>query len=193
MKRPGILIVALWLGLSTGGFAQTLSVGASFGLFFPESETYRSVYGQSLPFDLEVRLGLSRYLGLTAGVGYIADSGQAINRNQGQDSYPVRFRMVSFPFSVYFLVPLDGFSLFAGAGMSVHSFEEEWQTVPLSHTGDSTKPMVYAGAEYRFLERLAARLTLRYETISAGRNPFLADEINLGGLTVLAGVTVRIF
>ena len=193
MKRRAILIVALWLGLSAGLFAQTLSVGVSAGLFFPGNETYQDVYGNSLPLDLDVRLGLTRYLGLAAGVSYVEDSGQAVNVNKGQDSYPVRFRMVSFPFSVYLLVPLDDFSLFAGAGMSVHSFKEEWQTVALSHKGDSTKPLVYAGAEYRFLQRVAARLTLRYETIRAGKNPFLADGINLGGLTLLAGISVRIF
>ena len=193
MKKPGILIGALVLSLSAGVYAQTLSLGVSSGLFFPGDKTYRDVYGKSVPLDFEVRLGLFKYLGLAAGMSYIRDAGQAINVNQGQDVYSVRFRMVSFPLSAYLLFPLNGISLLAGAGMSVHSYEETWQTVPLKHKGNRTKPFVYAGVEYRVLPRVAARLTLRYETIGSGKNPFLANEINLGGLSLLTGVSVRVF
>lgn len=193
MKRTGILIGALWLGLCANARSQSLSLGLAAGGFFPREQTYRDVYGSSFPLEFEVRFGLIKNLGLAAGVSYINDSGQALNIGQGQDSYAVRFKMVSIPLSAYLLFPLNGLSLFGGAGASVHSYEETWQTVSISNTGNTTKPFIYAGVEFRVLSRVSARLTLRYENIDAGENPALAREINLGGLTLLAGVSVRIF
>lgn len=192
MKRPGILIGAILLGLGVNAGAQSLSLGLGAGGFFPQSQTYRDIYGSGFPVDFELRLGLFRNLGLAAGVSYISDSGEALNIDQGQDSYPVRFRMVSFPVSAYLLFPLNGVSLLGGAGVSVHSYEETWQTTSISFKGNTTKPFVYGGVEFRVLPGVAARLTLRYETINAGKNSSLADEINLGGLTVQVGVSVRV-
>ena len=193
MKKAGLVLVAGWLGLCAHGYAQTVSVGVSSGLFFPQEKTYRDIYGNSLPVEVELRAGLTGNLGFAAGIGYLGDSGQALNINQGPDRYPVRFRRFSFPVSVVLLLPMNDVSLFAGAGMSLHSYEEKWQTAALTHKGTKIKPLAYAGVEYRLLPRLAARLSLRYETISAGKNPSLAKEINLGGLTVLGGVSLKIF
>ncbi len=193
MKRPGILIGALLICLGVSARAQSLSLGLGAGGFFPKSQTYRDIYGSGFPIDFELRVGLFRNLGLAAGISYISDSGEALNIDQGPDSYPVRFRMVSFPVSAFLLFPLNGVSLLGGAGVSVHSYEETWQTTSISFKGNTTKPFVYGGIEFRVLPGVAARLTLRYETINAGKNPSLADEINLGGLTVQAGVSVRVF
>jgi opacity protein-like surface antigen len=193
VRRAGILVGAICLGLCANAHSQSLSLGLSSGGFFPKEQTYRDIYGASLPLEFEVRVGLFKNLGLAAGVSYVGDSGEALNIDQGQDSYPVRFRMVSFPLSAFLLFPLNGVSLLGGAGVSFHSYEETWQTVSISNKGNSTKPFVYGGVEFRVLSRVAARLTLRYETISSGENPLLANEINLGGLTVLAGVSVRVF
>ena len=193
MRRAGILAGAMCLGLCANAHSQSLALGLFSGGFFPKEQTYRDIYGASLPLEFEFRLGLFKNLGLAAGVSYVGDSGEALNVDQGQDSYPVRFRMVSFPLSAFLLFPLNGVSLLGGAGVSFHSYEETWQTVSISHEGNSTKPFIYGGLEFRLLARVAARLTLRYENISSGENPLLANEINLGGLTLLAGVSVRIF
>ena len=193
MRRAGILAGAMCLGLCANAHSQSLALGLFSGGFFPKEQTYRDIYGASLPLEFEFRLGLFKNLGLAAGVSYVGDSGEALNVDQGQDSYPVRFRMVSFPLSAFLLFPLNGVSLLGGAGVSFHSYEETWQTVSISHEGNSTKPFIYGGVEFRLLARVAARLTLRYENISSGENPLLANEINLGGLTLLAGVSVRIF
>jgi len=193
LKKAGVILVVGWLVLWAHGYAQTISVGVSSGIFFPQEKTYRDIYGTSLPVEIEVRAGLARYLGFAAGIGYLGDSGQALNINQGPDRYPVRFRKFSFPLSVVLLFPMNELSLFAGAGMSLHSYEEKWQTTTLTHKGTKIKPMAYAGVEYRLLPRLAARLSLRYETISAEKNPSLAKEVNLGGLTILGGVSLKIF
>ncbi len=193
MKRAAALFGGLWLGLCLNVFSQSLSLGVSSGAFFPKDKTYRDIYAVSIPLEFEVRVGVFRHLGLAAGVSSISDSGAAVNVSQGPDRYPVRFRMVSFPLSVYLLFPMRAVTLLGGAGMGLHSYEETWQTVTLSRKGTTSKPFVYAGVEYRVLPRLAARLTLRYENIGAGKNPYLANEINLGGLSLLAGVAVRVF
>jgi len=193
LRRRGLLFAVFFLGLCPFALPQSLSVSVSAGGFFPKDGNYGDIYGTGLPLEFEARLGVFGNFGLAAGVSYLRQTGSAANVDQGPDSYPVDFRMVSFPVSACLLVPLGGTAaLFGGAGLSVHSFKETWENVTLEHTGSTTNPFVYAGLEYGFLNRVAGRLTVRYETISAGANPFLVDEVNLGGLTVLVGVSVRL-
>ncbi len=40
---------------------------------------------------------------------------------------------------------------------------------------------------------VAARLTIRYESLKAGLNPYMDREINLGGLILLVGISIRVF
>jgi hypothetical protein len=173
--------------------AQTLSLGFAGGVLFPRGAIYRDVYGKSLPLDVEVRLGLFRRVGLATGLTCVGDSGKAINVRRGPDTYAVKLRRVSFPLSVCVLFPAGDFMVFIGGGASFHSFKEDWRTVAISHSGNKVGPLAYAGMEYRLLSRVAARLALKYEGINGGRNRFLADEVALGGLTVSAGVSVRVF
>lgn len=193
MRRRVLLLGVLVLGLCAAAHPQTLSLGVSAGGHFPRKGLYRDIYGAGLPVEGEVRLTLFRNFGLAAGLGYLRQAGEAVNVNAGPDNYTVRFRMVSFPVSGYILFPLDRLTLLGGAGLSFHSYEEEWQDAALGSEGSATKPFVYAGLEVGIGPRLGARLTVRYETITAGKSPFLADEIDLGGLTLLLGLSVRLF
>jgi hypothetical protein len=193
MKRPWILAVAALLSLGAAAYSQTLSISLSSGIFFAKDEDYRGIYGRSIPFEAEARFGFLRYLGLTVGLSYVGDKGQAINLNQGRDEYPVRFRMISVPLAVCFVIPVGETSLFGGAGASVHSYEEKWETVPISHKGNKIGPMACAGVELRVFSRFRARFSLRYELVKTGLGPYQGKKINLGGMTLLGGVSFRIF
>jgi hypothetical protein len=193
VKKAGLLVAALFFGFAAGAYSQTLSLGVSAGGFFPKDKTYQEIYGTGLPFDFEAQLRLFRNFGLAAGICYVSQTGDAVNIDSGPDRYPVRFRRVSFPLSAYVFFPLNKVIVLGGAGLSIHSYEEEWETVAMSFKGDMTKPFVYAGLEYGILSWFAARLTIRYESLKAEFNPYMGREINLGGLTLLVGISIRVF
>ncbi len=193
MRKAGLLVAALFFGLGIDAYSQSLSLGLSAGGFFPKDKTYQEIYGTCLPFDFEAQLKLFRNFGLAAGICYIRQTGDAVKINSGPDRYPVQFRRVSFPLSVYVFIPLNKVILLGGAGLGIHFYEEEWETVAMSFKGDMAKPFVYASLEHGILSRFAARLTIRYESLKAGLNPYLGRRINLGGLTLLVGISIRVF
>jgi len=191
-KKIGLAAAAvLFLGLTS--FSQDVSVSLSSGLLFPKEEIFRDIYGQSMPLVLEFRIGISRYFGLAAGIEYLSAKGTALNVNQGDTEYPLRFRMISFPVSGYFLYPMGKISLYVGAGISYHSYKEEWEDLDLDHEGNKAKPFVSGGLEYRIVPRLTVRLFLRYESIVSDRGAYVQREVNLGGLSLLGGLSFRLF
>ena len=100
--------------------------------------------------------------------------------------------MVSFPASIYFLYPLAKVSLFLGVGLSYHSYEEKWENVALSHKGEKTSMIAYSGAELRLSSRISARLALRYESIEVEPASSISDGVNLGGVSLLGGISFRL-
>lgn len=189
MRSKITLAAAALAFLAVGAYPQAISFSLSSGLLLPKEEIYRDIYGQSVPVALEFRIGLGRNFGLAGGIEYLSDSGTAFNANQGEVDYPLRFRMISYPVSGYFLYPLGKFSLSLAAGISFHSYKEEWEDLDSSHEGKKSKPFFSGGFEYRFLPRVALRLLVRYESIATERSPFLQREVNLGGFSILGGIT----
>ncbi len=192
MRTARWLAAAALFFLCANAYSRAVVVSLSSGLFFPKEKIYRDVYGQSLPLDLEIRLGIGRHFGLAAGLEFLSDTGRAFNVNQGEDDYPVRLRMVSFPASIYFLYPLAKVSLFLGVGLSYHSYEEKWESAALSHKGKKTNLVAYTGAELRFSSRISARLALRYESIEVEPASVISTRINLGGISLLGGISFRL-
>lgn len=191
--RKGIGLVAAVLLLSLASPAQNVSLSISSGLYFPQEEMFRDIYGRGTPLAAEIRVGIKRSFGLAVGIEYLSAEGTALNVNQGELDYPLRFRMISCPLSGYFLVPLgQGISLRGAAGFSYHSYKEEWEGLDLDHRGNRTKPFLSAGLEYQVVPRLAIHLLLRYESIAAERGSYIQREVNLGGLSFLGGLTLRI-
>jgi hypothetical protein len=192
MRKKIVLSAAAVLFLAVTAYPQAVSVSLSSGLLFPKEEIYKDVYGQSVPLALEFRVGLSRNFGLAVGFEYLSDNGRALNVNQGDIEFPLRFRRISYPVSGYFLIPLGKVSLSIAAGIGFHSYKEEWQDLDLSHEGKRSRPFMSGGIEYRFIPRVAVRLFVRYESIATERSPYLQREVNLGGLSLLGGLSFRL-
>lgn len=179
-----------FLGLTS--YAQVVSLSLSSGLFLPKEEIYRDIYGQSMPLALEVRIGIGRNFGLAAGIEYLSDKGTALNINQGDDAFSLHFRMISYPISGYLVYPRGKLSLSAAAGISIHSYKEEWKDLDHTHEGSRTNPFLSGGIEYHIAPRLAVHLFLRYQSIVTELNPLIQKEINLGGFSLLAGLSLRV-
>jgi opacity protein-like surface antigen len=192
VKRARWLSAAIPLFLCGSLYSQDVFVSLCSGLYLPQDKIYREIYGQSLPLALEVRVGLGRHFGLAAGAEHISDQGSAFNVNQGEDEYPLRFRMTSFPASVYLVYPFSRISAFLGLGLSYHSYEEKWESADLTHTGKKTGIIVYSGAEIRLSSRISARLALRYESIDVETASSVLSGVNLGGISLLGGFSFRL-
>ncbi len=192
MKKRFILVTVSVFFLCLTSYSQVVSLSFSSGIFLPSEEIYRDIYGQSMPLAMEVRIGIGQSFGLAAGIEYLSDKGTALNINQGDDEFPLRFRMISYPISGYFVYPHGRISLSAAAGISIHSYKEEWEDLDHTHEGSRTNPFLSGRIEYHIAPRLAAHLFLRYESIATELNPLIQKEINLGGFSLLAGLSVRI-
>lgn len=192
MKKEIALAAAALLSLGIMAQSQTVSVSASAGFLFPKEKIYRDIYGQSYPFALALRVGISRHFGLSVGIEYLSDSGTALNINQGETEYPLRFRMISYPVSADFLFPLGKISIFIGAGIGFHSYREEWEDWNLTHEGNASKLFFSGGVEFPIVSRVAVRFSVRYEDIVTTRSPYLQRKVSLGGLSLFGGVSFRI-
>jgi len=193
VKAERRLAAAALFFLCANLYSQNVSLSLSSGLFFPKEKIYKDIYGHSLPLDLEFRIGLSRYFGLSVGAAYLNDHGNAVNVHQGEDEYPVYLRMISFPASIFVGYPFARVSAFFGLGFSHHSYEEKWEGLALSHKGKKTSMIAYSGAEVRLSSRISARLALRYESIEAEPASPLFEGVNLGGISLLGGISFRLF
>lgn len=192
MRKKTVLISAAVFVLSLSSYGQMVSLSISSGLFLPKEELYRDIYGQGIPLAVEVRFAIQRTFGLAAGFEYLSASGSALNVNQGDVDFPVHFTMASYPISVYFIYPVGKLAFWAAAGISFHSYKEEWEDLDLDHDGKKTKPFLSSGIEYKIAPRLSVRLSLRYQSIVAERGPYIRRDVDLGGLSVFGGLSLRI-
>ena len=192
MRNKVVLASAAVFFLVLTSYGQMVSLSVSSGLFLPKEELYRDIYGRGIPVAGEVRFAIQRTFGLAAGFEYLSATGTALNVNQGDVDFPVRLTLTSYPVSFYFIYPLGKLAFWASAGISFHSYKEEWEDLDLVHEGKKTKPFLSSGIEYKIVPRLSLRLFLRYQSIVAERGPYIRREVDLGGLSVLGGLSLRI-
>ncbi len=174
-----------------------LALSASSGIFFPKGEAYRALYGKGIPASFDGWLTLGRHFGVSAGLSFLSDSGTAVPMDGGEDEYPLKFRRLTIPASVYCeLHPGRTIDVRLGAGLGVHHYEEKWTSLGLEAAGWKVSPRLYVSAGWRAvpsLERLAFIGTVAFDTIGVASGAPLADKPNIGGFQVLVGASYRVF
>ena len=158
----------------------------------PQDDSFRKVYGTVFPLTIEAGVGIIKNFGLAAGYDWTSKKGQALALDQGEDLFPVHFEMISIPVSIFYQyggklggVPVG---LVFGLGASWHSYHENWETVDLTSQGKKWGPLVYATIDFRLFSRVGVFTSLRWESISTGQASLLSDNVNLGGIKLLAGM-----
>ena len=188
-----IAVFLLVLGLTAAAQSQELSLSLVAGSFRASEEAYRGIYGPSVPFSADLWLKLKGHLGLGAGFAGLSDEGRAVPIGEDGAEYPVKFRRTSIPVVVYYQLDIKTVGIRLGAGLCAHRYEETWKTVDLGFKGNKISPRFFAAATVALLGRLALFGSATYDTIPTGASSPLVNEVNLGGIQILGGISFRLF
>jgi hypothetical protein len=191
--RRGAAVFLAVLGLAASARSQELSVSLAAGHFRASEEAYRVIYGHSVPFSADMWLKLKGHFGLGAGFARLSDDGRAVPIGEDGAEYPVKFSRTSIPVVVFYQLDLKAVDIRVGAGLCAHRYEESWETVDLGFKGNKVSPRFFAAATVALLGRLSLFGSATYDTIPTGAGSPLVDEVNLGGVQLLGGISFRIF
>jgi hypothetical protein len=194
MSRKNLVSVILFFSAALFIYPQTVLIRAGGGIMRLQDDSFRKVYGTAFPLTIEAGVGMTKNFGLAVGLDWTSKKGQALALDQGEDRFPVHFEMISIPVSVYYQyagklgsIPVG---LAFGLGASWHSYKENWETADLTYQGKKWGPLVYTTVDFRLFSRVGVFTSLRWESISTGQASPLDDNVNLGGIKLLAGITL---
>ena len=189
-RAPGLMLAAvLVFGLVAWAQAQELTVSAAAGGMFPSGGLYRDIYGRSLTLAGDLWLDLKGSLGLTAGFAALSDNGVAAGPD---DLYEVKLTRRTVPIVAYGRFAAGPVTFRAGAGLAFHRVEETWRTVDLGFRGTKTAPRFLLGASVRLIGRLSFTAYATYDPLHMKADPY-STSVDAGGLTAVAGLSLRIF
>lgn len=172
--------------------ADEFDLGALAGIHLGRESAFRDIYGAALPLGLEARF-IMRRIGLSIGGFTLGRTGTAVSPDGGAENYPVKIRMTSFPVTAFLRIPWGRARLDLGLGAVLTSFAETWTSGGFRTEDSALGFLIGANAEYDVGPRLALAGTVRVFSAPTGRDSILGNEIDLGGIQVLAGVTYRLW
>ena len=192
MKRwaPGLVLAAvLAFGPAARAQAQELAVSAAAGGMFPSNGLYRDIYGRSLVLAGDVWLDLKGPFGLTTGFSALSDDGVAFGQ---PDLYDIKLTRQTIPVVAYGRFAVGPVTFRAGAGLAFHRVSETWRTVDLDFTGSRTAPRFLLSASVRLAGRLSVLACATYDPLRL-KEGIYSDSVDVGGVTAVAGLSLRIF
>ena len=189
-RAPALILTAvLVLGLVARARAQELTVSAAAGGMFPSNGLYRDIYGRSLILAGDVWLDLKGPFGLTAGFSALSDDGVASGPD---DLYAVKLTRRTVPVVAYGRFAAGPVTFRAGAGLGFHRVRETWRTVDLEFTGSRTAPRFLLSASVRLAGRLSFLAYATFDPLRMKEDPY-SGSVDVGGVTAVAGLSLRIF
>lgn len=193
MRRYGIFILGFWLVGMNVGLAQNVSASLSAGIFFPQQDVFRDIYGSGIPAALDIWTKISDEIGLSAGVTYCGVSGQALSLEGGGETYPLRLRLISVPVSIYYEWRKHRLAIRLGGGIGFSFYKETWEAVELMTSGNHLSPQFFVSVAHRLRPHLSVFGSVRYQSIPTGLSSPYFENVNLGGVFLLAGIMLGVF
>jgi len=191
MKVKKLLFFILFLNISVMCFPEAVSISFSSGYFLPKQKEFKEIYGNGYPLAFEIRINLWKNSGFSAGLEYLNRKGYALGNEENE--YPLRFKMTTIPFTVFYRYPLKRAYLSVGLGASYNTYEERWERVEIEFNDEKWGYFIFYSAEYRIFSKFYLLAHLRYENISTGEGSFLVEDVSLGGMKILAGFSIHLF
>jgi hypothetical protein len=190
------------VGLSVQSQAQTrerkpgLSFSLSAGLFYPQERAFRVLYGTvQIPLGVQLSHDLSERICVFVGYKYLSSSGGTVLIGPGfiQETLPLSFKNSSLRFGATYNVNLARRSaVFVGGGASYNFFKEKWDVISLSREGKKFGFFIQTGNVYDLGKRFSLLTLLEYTNIPTGKGAKLQEGVNLGGLELALGLSVRL-
>jgi len=193
MKKTYVAVL-LFIVAAVSVPAAELSLALKIGAFFPSQDAFRTVYGNGYPLGGDVRMGFGGLYGFSAGYESLGIKGTAVPLDGGEDILPLRFEARSLRFAVSLLISSARPVLKASAGAVRCSFRESWTALPeLDYRDVVWGPFAAFAIEMPLAARIGAIAEIRYESLASGAGSAVERAVNLGGLTVSAGLVLRVF
>ncbi|MGQ9619328.1 MAG: hypothetical protein ACUVUG_10260 [Candidatus Aminicenantia bacterium] len=161
-----------------------LNFSFSTGYFYPSQREFRDIYGIGNPLSLQISLRLKRNLYISSGYEYTKIRGTAIG--EGEDIYPLRFKISSFPLAIFYRFSFKRLFVSPGFGFIRGYFKEEWETLPLYYSNSKTGYMAFTNFEFKISKNFLIFWSVRVESLRT-ESSSLSKSINLGGIKTLAG------
>ena len=108
------------------------------------------------------------------------------------DLYEVKLTRRTVPVVAYGRFSAGPVTVRAGAGLAFHRVSETWRTVDLDFTGNRTAPRFLLSASVRLAGRLSLLACATYDPLRVKKDLY-SDSVDVGGLTAVAGLSLRIF
>ncbi|MBN2207541.1 MAG: hypothetical protein JW742_09065 [Candidatus Aminicenantes bacterium] len=167
-----------------------VGVGLASGLFVPAMKEVREIYGLAPPVALV--LTWTKKSGLAFGLGfeYLSAGGRTVG--SAEESLPLRLRLWTVPASINYEWDYGWIRFSAGLGAALNIYRERWEAEGLEGLSDEGQRLgVFARgtAEIPVSSRLSAAGIARYGTVSTNVRSYLGNSVNLGGATLLVGLS----
>lgn len=193
MRRLVPFALLLCAGLVLPAAADRFTVSFAAGLSSPRQAEVRDLYGTFRPLAFEARLRLWGGLGVLGGLQSSSREGEAVRLSGSEGAYPLLFTLDSFPVGLFYRVAAPRFAVLVAAGPAYFRYEESWETAGIMDAGRLWGWFGQLAVEVAVFKPVALFAAVRYQDLPCDRGSLLADEVNLGGLSVLGGLTLSLF
>jgi hypothetical protein len=187
--RSAAVAVGL-LSLALPGRADRVGVSLSSGIFVPRMTEVRDMYGTPVPVAFAATWMMRSGVGFSLGFEYLNAGGETVGDED--ERLPIRLRLWTVPASIDYGRDWGWVRASAGLGAALNFYRETWETEGLeglSAEGQRLGVFVRVAAEVPITSRLAAAAVLRYGTLSTNFKSYLGNSINLGGASLLVGLS----
>jgi hypothetical protein len=196
-------VFAAWLAGGGDGFTQTaasddtvpwrVEISGAVGLFFPTDDSVGRVYdGTRVPWSVDGDVRIAGRLSAFAGFRSLSVEGRASGFDAASGvSSDTRLTSRSFLFGVRAHHRWGRLGVFAGGGAAWTSFTETWPGVDAEFSGGAWGPLVQGGVVYRAWRRIGIVGRVDWFRAATGEGSLLDASVDLGGLDVSGGVTIR--
>ncbi len=169
--------------------SDNFRIGLLAGYFYPSQSEFREIYGSGFPFCISFSFKIKNNFYLSSGYESIDLKGEALG--EGEDEYPLKFKMRSISISLLHRIQFRKITLAVGGGLSRNFFKERWETLPIQYSGREDGYHCFANLEIPFKGIFSFITSFKYERIFTKKSAF-SKKIDIGGLKMLFGISAKL-
>lgn len=205
LRAPALALAGLIFlaAFSLPGFAATMPRGgqrffiaAAAGIFRPGQDAFRQVYEKpAWPVELQLGWEVTPRLFLFGAARYLRASGNTIPLPSvhPEETYVLRLEVLALRLGLNYRLGRGRIVPFLGAGIQYAFFREKWQDLPIEAQGRKAGFFAQAGGRCRLSRSLHLLAQLDYSSIPAGAGSGYTESLNLGGPSLMLGLSCGIF
>jgi hypothetical protein len=189
----GLLSVAP-AGAAAAGDAPGVTASVAAGAFRPSDETFRSLYGSpQWPLIVQVDVPVRGPVSVFAGARRLTREGATLAMPPAVDDerFPIELTVTSFRAGAAATLARHRGRLFAGLGAEYARTSERWPSADLSYGARGWGVVIQGGADIPVWRRFSLRGLIEYAATRAGDDPESGEKVDLGGITLAAGLSFR--